>query len=285
MFSKELEDLIQATLEDGILEENEKAALVKRATAEGVDIAELEIYINSILQRRQRKLNKEADARREKREQERKEALGRICPNCGKQIPPMTLKCECGYEVPTEKNTSSSATLLFNKIDEINSKYSRNMSYDDGFFAGIWARRQREDAKTKEIIDAITFCPVPNTKEDIIEFLSLSCVNARYKGGFFGTFLNRLIILLGVCFVVALIVMISGGFDGNAVSDSFSFFVVFGIIATVFSYIFNPEVIFWNKRADAWRAKFDQIIMKGRSMHGDTEFQKQLDYFQKKIKE
>lgn len=80
MFSKELEDLIQATLEDGVLEENEKAALVKRATAEGVDIAELEIYINSILQRRQRELNNEADARRAKRDQERKEALGRICP-------------------------------------------------------------------------------------------------------------------------------------------------------------------------------------------------------------
>ena len=51
MFSKELENLIQATLEDGILEDYEKAALVKRAEAEGVDLAELEIYINSILQR------------------------------------------------------------------------------------------------------------------------------------------------------------------------------------------------------------------------------------------
>lgn len=191
----------------------------------------------------------------------------------------LTLKCECGYEVPTEKSTSSSATLLFNKIDEINTKYTRDISDNNG----VWARRRHEAEKTKEIVDAITLCPVPNTKEDIIEFLSLSCVNARYKGGFFGTFLNRLIILLGVCFVVALIVMISGGFDGNAVSDGFSFFVVFGIIAAVFSYIFNPEVIFWNKRADAWRAKFDQIIMKGRSMRGDTEFQKQLDYYQNEI--
>lgn len=47
MFSKELENLIQATLEDGVLEDYEKAALVKRATAEGVDLTELEIYINS----------------------------------------------------------------------------------------------------------------------------------------------------------------------------------------------------------------------------------------------
>ena len=61
MFSKELESLIQATLEDGILEDNEKAALVKRAQAEGVDLAELEIYINSIMQKRQ----KELEAKRE----------------------------------------------------------------------------------------------------------------------------------------------------------------------------------------------------------------------------
>ena len=59
MFSPELENLIQATLEDGVLEDYEKAALVKRAQAEGVDLAELEIYINSILQRRQKELEKE----------------------------------------------------------------------------------------------------------------------------------------------------------------------------------------------------------------------------------
>ncbi len=54
MFSKELESLIQAALEDGILEDYEKAAIVKRAKAEGVDLAELEIYIKSILQKRKK---------------------------------------------------------------------------------------------------------------------------------------------------------------------------------------------------------------------------------------
>lgn len=37
MFSKELDDHILATREDGVLEEYEKAALVKRAQAEGVE--------------------------------------------------------------------------------------------------------------------------------------------------------------------------------------------------------------------------------------------------------
>ena len=54
MFSKGLEDLIKATLEDGILEDYEKEALIKRAQKEGVDLTELEIYINSLLQKRKR---------------------------------------------------------------------------------------------------------------------------------------------------------------------------------------------------------------------------------------
>ena len=52
MFSPELEALIQATLADGVLTENEKLALVRRAEKEGVDLAELEIYIDSLIQKR-----------------------------------------------------------------------------------------------------------------------------------------------------------------------------------------------------------------------------------------
>ena len=40
MFSKELDNLIQSSLEDGVLEEYEKAALIKRAQAESVDLIE-----------------------------------------------------------------------------------------------------------------------------------------------------------------------------------------------------------------------------------------------------
>ena len=111
MFSKELENLIQATLEDGVLEEYEKAALVKRAQAEGVDLTELEIYINSILQKRQKEIDKERNEQVQKKAQEKKEAIGPVCPKCGKQVPPMTLKCECGYEF-TKAEANTSAQLL-----------------------------------------------------------------------------------------------------------------------------------------------------------------------------
>ena len=43
MFSKELRELVDATIQDGVLEEHEKQALLKRALLEGADIAEFDI--------------------------------------------------------------------------------------------------------------------------------------------------------------------------------------------------------------------------------------------------
>lgn len=51
MFSKEMEALIAASIEDGILTEQEKRVLVKRAEKEGIDLDELEVYIQSMLQK------------------------------------------------------------------------------------------------------------------------------------------------------------------------------------------------------------------------------------------
>ena len=114
MFSKELENLIQATLEDGVLEENEKAALLKRAQAEGVDSTELQIYINSILQKRQRERAEAEDAKQAEIDRKKKEAVGRICPQCQRPVPPMTIRCQCGYEF-VDTNRLSSVQILFER--------------------------------------------------------------------------------------------------------------------------------------------------------------------------
>jgi len=119
MFSKELEDLIQATLEDGILEENEKAALVKRAQREDVDLGELEIYINSLLQKRQRELNKESREARAKQEEAelQSERLHsktlRKCPKCGEYIPNLTNVCPgCGFIIENSKTDETVLELM-----------------------------------------------------------------------------------------------------------------------------------------------------------------------------
>lgn len=116
--TKELEDLIKATLEDGKLEDYEKEALVKRAQKEGMDLVELEIYINAELQKRQMELREKNEALDAQYEKEKKEAIGPVCPRCGKQVPPLTLKCECGYEF-TKGKVASSVKILTEKMEKI----------------------------------------------------------------------------------------------------------------------------------------------------------------------
>lgn len=261
MFSKELESLIQATLEDGILEDYEKEALVKRAQKEGVDLTELEIYINAQLQKRKRELREKNEAIDAQYEKEKKEAIGPVCPKCGKQIPPLTLKCECGYEF-TKSKVVSSVQLLVDKIEKIKSSKKGN--------------------KNQEILDAITLFPVPNTKEDIIEFLALSAPNAKKKGGLWGSLwgseLNRWIIvgllILGIAIAAR---VISEDWNTGLAAIGLSFPLLFLVDL-------GDDMIEWNKKADVWRNKFDQVLMKGRSLMGDPDFQRQLDYYEKAVK-
>ena len=77
MFSERLENLIKAALQDGVLTDQEKASIVKRAQAEGEDIDEVEIYIQSLMQKRQQELSQknkeERDVLNETIAQEEKE--------------------------------------------------------------------------------------------------------------------------------------------------------------------------------------------------------------------
>ena len=271
MFSKELENLINATLEDGVLEEYEKAALVKRAQSEGVDLTELEIYINSILQRRKRERSKAEEARQEIIDKKKKEAYGRVCPNCGKQVNSMTLKCDCGYEF-TNNAVRSSVQILADKIEKITNEASKISNEED-----------REKKKTKEIVDAITIYPVPNTKEDIIEFCAMAISNSKTRGGLWGTTLGRIKILAAIAVIGAIVAyIIVDDPEGKSVAPVAIILgtAMYGGIAC--SEI-DQDTIRSNKIANAWRAKFEQVLIKGRSLRGDAEFTRQLDYFESLI--
>lgn len=255
MFSKELENLIQATLEDGKLEDYEKAALVKRAQAEGVDLAELEIYINSILQRREREANQKKEEKERILNKQKKEAFGRVCPNCGAQVLPMAIKCECGYEFTGQKAVSS-VQLLFDKLNNITLTPSDERAIDNELRPMF-----KEDVRNKIIlekkINIISTFPIPNTKEDIIEFLSLSISEANKPLGFFEKRLNCAILLF------------------------FAGLITVGL-AWLLGFTYLPQKPFAaEKIKKAWRAKYEQVLIKGRSMRGDSDFIQQLDYYGK----
>ena len=52
MFSEELKQLIEAAVTDGKVTEKEMKVITRRAKAEGVDMDELEIYIDSCIQKK-----------------------------------------------------------------------------------------------------------------------------------------------------------------------------------------------------------------------------------------
>lgn len=279
MFSKGLEDLIQATLEDGILEDYEKAALVKRAQAEGVDLTELEIYINSILQKRKKEHDKVEDAKMDKIEQEKNKAL-RKCPNCGKSIPVMAIVCPaCGYELSNQKGASSIQALA-DKIDQISSKLNvTGKDYNE--------MNNEKDAINEKIINAISLFPVPNSKQDIIEFLALACSKAKHRGGLWGSITGRIKIFV----ITTLIISLVGSIIAFIVDEDMAWMGVFDVVALflVFGgltfFLTGKDIIRYNKVAEAWHDKFDQVMLKGRSVQGDSEFTQQLNYYESKLED
>ena len=299
MFSKEMEALIEATLQDGMLTDQEKAVLVKRAQKEGIDVDELDVYIQSLLQKRQQEQIEKRNQQEEELEKEKAKAIGPICPKCHKQVPPLTLVCDCGYEF-TKKKDVSSVQLLFEKINDIQLTeaeidscsstveegvgFNVRKVYDaDGNVAKKVNQQDLEKLILKKKLEIIKTFPVPNTKEDIIEFLVLSLPNAQTKGGLLGTRKGRILIVLAVIIIVACILGILGlvGIIEEGVGLLIGGDVFFGItLGSVFVAEFDEETLHHNDAAVVWKAKFDQVLLKGRSLRTDPEFTQKLDYYE-----
>ena len=314
MFSERLEKLIQSSLQDGILTDQEKAALIKRAKAEGEDIDEVEIYIDSLLQKRQKELNnsvvkKQAktssmdelkklidaamadgiitskereviirkaatlgidaaevevylDAEIQKTEQAadmaKRDKIGPVCPQCGKQVPPLTLKCECGYEFTNAKR-SYSMQILSERLNAISLTDDELKEIEKA--APAEKAGKRSDFLASKQINMITTFPVPNTKEDIIDFLSTSISLANKEIGFLDKKKN--------CFIV---VVLAG--------------IIIPLVGWIWGAIFMMAKSFSEEKLkQAWRAKSEQVLIKGRSLRGDSEFTQQLDYYENLLRE
>lgn len=273
MFSKELEDLIQATLEDGILEENEKAALVKRAQREGVDLGELEIHINSLLQRRQRELNEKKNRQEEEFEKEKAKAIGPVCPKCGKQVPPLTLVCQhCGFEFTKSKD--SKVVLLLEEINKMDKSIDDKCQElrNKNKIIEAWKTERR---KVERIIGLIAAFKVPTTKEDIVEFFSIAVPKARLAKKKKFTTSQSTVLKWSVCLGLPIV----GGwnFEWIGLGVGIGLGIIIGIVLDKNSYNDESDEF---KIAQAWRDKFDEVMIKGRSLRADPEFTQQLDYYE-----
>ncbi|MBQ2177349.1 MAG: hypothetical protein II453_20640, partial [Alphaproteobacteria bacterium] len=166
MFSKELEEVIEAALADGVLTDKERAVLHKRAQAEGVDPDELDVVIDGRLA----KTKKQEDWLRSippKTIDSNKVGIVKKCPNCGAPYHPGTGKCpECGH-LFQEMGGNSSAQRLAEGVQRIlnDSNNKENIiSQTFGVSLGL--------DKLKKVEQYVLNFPIPNTKDDMLEFIT-----------------------------------------------------------------------------------------------------------------
>lgn len=178
--NEQLEKLIDLALVDGILTDKERQVLQRKAQELGVDQDEFEMVLEGKYQLAQKsavsphppspggyekhRTNKEGDLKK--------------CPSCGAPVQAFSTKCpDCGHEFRGIKSASSIERLYdeLQKIEE--SERSRQRS---------WAQKIDGDLGVQKSVatrqaSAISSFPVPNTKEDLLEFLSIASSEAKKK--------------------------------------------------------------------------------------------------------
>lgn len=272
MFSKEMEALIEATLQDGMLTDQEKAVLVKRAQKEGIDVDELDVYIQSLLQKRQQEQSEQRNQKEEELEKEKAKAIGPVCPKCGKQVPPLTLVCDCGYEFTKSKD--SKVVLLLEEINKMDKSIDDKCQElrDKHKNIEAWETERR---KVERIIGLIAAFKVPTTKEDIVEFFSIAVPKARLAKKKIFTNFQSTVLLWSVCLGLPIVGGWNFGWIGFVVGIGLG--IIIGIVLDKNSYNDESDEF---KIAQAWRDKFDEVMIKGRSLRADPEFTQQLDYYE-----
>ncbi len=215
MLTPELEQLIQYALEDGVLTPKERAVLMKKAEAAGVDLDEFEM----ILEAKLHEAKKAAAAAAPK--PAGKHGNVRKCPHCGAPVSGFQSSCsECGHEFSNIEAVKST-NVLFEKLQALEMEKARELTAHEetknkqlmalserhnnagGFGKLIGKDRQNEErddlVRTLEKdamviekkyrqakLNMIKLYAVPNTKEDLLELLSMASAAAYDNDGVIG---------------------------------------------------------------------------------------------------
>lgn len=117
--------------------------------------------------------------KKEKKEIKREDKINK-CPNCGEIVNAFDLTCpSCGFELRGKK-ISYKLDDFSEKMDNIDAEFEDEEDNNTGFDIFGTAAKKRK-AKTSEAtrkkVEYIKNTPIPNTKEDIIEFMLLASSN------------------------------------------------------------------------------------------------------------
>ncbi len=176
----EIEKFIDLTLFDGILTEQERKIIFKKAQENGCDLEELEIVLAAKLYEKQQSIDT----------MPKSEKLGGVkkCPACGSEVQSFQINCvACNHEF-NNIDANVSIQKLFILLNECE-KERGNQEFSVGSALGNIFARAYEIGGGDKVIEKkksiISGFPIPNTREDILEFLALAMPNSKQKGNFF----------------------------------------------------------------------------------------------------
>ena len=190
MYSEKLEGLISDIIADGEIEEAEMNVLKKAAEREGEDPEELEIVIKGRLAKmKKQEAEKAAPSMPNATQSDKLGGTAMRCPACGALYVVGTAACpECGYAFSGIKATSSAEklyqTLLdFNEKNKVIVKNEEAKTNVGAFFGAMGLDKSSmkkmyhlgddgESDVARRKMDVIKDFPVPNSREDLIDFLT-----------------------------------------------------------------------------------------------------------------
>lgn len=189
IYGNYLEHLIDMALADGELTEKEKQILFKKAEAHGIDLDEFEMVLDARLFEKQKAIQAENVSAHASAPKSDKYGDVRKCPSCGAIVESYTTRCpDCDYEFHNVESNASVQTLM-RMLMAVDDKSPSEVNINSSFDVAKAAISQmygfgpdRGPLKKKKTI--INNFPIPTTKEDIIEFLTIAVPQAKTKGNF-----------------------------------------------------------------------------------------------------
>ena len=176
----DIEKLIDIALADGEVTEKERGIILSKAAALGENNDEVEMILEgkiALMNKEKNALNVQINSL-----QTTKQGVLKKCPSCGSPLSSLKTNCsDCGHEFRNIEGISSIKKLHeeLQNAEEVERNRVRSWTEKlDGELAVAKAVANRQKA-------IISSFPVPNAKEDLMEFLSISCSEASKKLGFF----------------------------------------------------------------------------------------------------
>jgi hypothetical protein len=175
----EIENLINMALADGEVTEKDRGIILRKAEKLGLEIDEIEMIIDGKIALYKKQENGHLS---QNRTQKMKEGDLKKCPSCGSPVQSFISKCDdCGHEFRNIEAVSSIKALHIELQKGEEDERNKERSWIEKI-EGELAVAKAVANRHKSIISSF---PVPNSKEDLLEFLSVASSEASKKLGFF----------------------------------------------------------------------------------------------------